>query len=299
MRTRTKYVASLFASLVIFSLACLAYSYFIEPARLIASTETIRIKGWDPALDGLKIVAISDIHGGSNGVDVAKIRRVVQLANAQNADIVVLLGDYVSQSSNALLGDRALKMPLPEVIGNLAGLKAKYGVYAVMGNHDDWFGNGEVIDGLRSLGYSVLDQQIATVDTGKAKLRIFGLRDQLTVGNRQQYSDNLKKVIAADGGSGTMIVLEHSPDVLPIVTGELSISPDLKLMLAGHTHGGQVWLPIFGTPIVPSSYGQKYARGHVREAGVDMFVTSGVGESILPFRFMIPPEIAVLTIRAE
>jgi predicted MPP superfamily phosphohydrolase len=299
MRRRTKYIASLLATLVLFALACLAYSYFIEPHRLVASTETIRIKGWDPALDGLRIVAISDIHGGSNGADDEKIRRVVQLANAQNADIIVLLGDYVSQSDNAALGDRALKMPLPEIVGNLAGLKAKYGVYAVMGNHDDWFGNGEVIAGLRSLGYTVLDQQIATVDTGKAKLRIFGLRDQLSVGNWQQYSDNLKKVITTDGGTGNMILLEHSPDVLPIITGDLLISPDLRLMLAGHTHGGQVWLPVFGTPIVPSTYGQKYARGHVRENGVDIFVTSGVGESILPFRFMVPPEIAVLTIRPE
>jgi predicted MPP superfamily phosphohydrolase len=86
--------------------------------------------------------------------------------------------------------------------------------------------------------------------------------------------------------------------VLPIISGDLSISPDLKLLLTAHTHGGQVWLPLIGTPIVPSSYGQKYSYGHIQENGVDMFVTSGVGTSILPFRFMVPPEIAVLTIRS-
>jgi predicted MPP superfamily phosphohydrolase len=69
-------------------------------------------------------------------------------------------------------------------------------------------------------------------------------------------------------------------------------------MLAGHTHGGQVWLPIVGAPLVPSSVGQRYTRGHVTEEGVDMFVTSGVGTSILPFRFMVPPEVAIVTIRA-
>jgi predicted MPP superfamily phosphohydrolase len=70
-------------------------------------------------------------------------------------------------------------------------------------------------------------------------------------------------------------------------------------MLAGHTHGGQVWLPIVGAPVVQSSLGQKYAKGHVHEEGIDMFVTSGVGTSILPFRFLVPPEVALLTIRSE
>ena len=70
-------------------------------------------------------------------------------------------------------------------------------------------------------------------------------------------------------------------------------------MLGGHTHGGQVWFPILGTPVVPSSYGQKYSYGHKRENEMDIFVTTGIGTSILPIRFMMPPEIAVLTVSAE
>ena len=288
------------ACLLVLSLMCLAYAYFVEPRRLVVHGETIAIDGWSPALDNFRIVAIGDIHGGSNGVDEAKIRRVVETANSQNADLIVLLGDYVSQSSyNGPLGEQQLKMPVDRIIPNLAGLQAKYGVMVVMGNHDDWYGSGAIINGFRSLGYTVLDDQIAVINTGNANLRILGLRDQLHVQNWQQYSDRLKKVIAGGAGDGPIIALEHSPDVLPIITGELSISPYLKLMLAAHTHGGQVWLPVLGTPIVPSSYGQKYSYGHVRENGVDMFVTSGVGESILPFRFMMPPEVAVLTIRKQ
>ncbi len=84
-----------------------------------------------------------------------------------------------------------------------------------------------------------------------------------------------------------------------MITGKNSISPELRVVLAAHTHGGQVWLPIFGTPVVPSSYGQKYSYGHIRENGTDMFVTTGIGTSILPLRFMMPPEIAIVTIRAE
>jgi predicted MPP superfamily phosphohydrolase len=83
-----------------------------------------------------------------------------------------------------------------------------------------------------------------------------------------------------------------------MITGKLSISPDLKLILAAHTHGGQVWFPIIGAPIVPSTFGQKYSYGHIVENDVDLFVTSGIGTSILPIRFMVPPEIVVLTLRS-
>jgi len=283
----------------VLGILALGYSYFIEPRRLVVNQQTLGIKGWDPALDGFKIVAIGDIHGGSNAVDEAKLHKVVELANEQNADLIVLLGDYVSQAArDPLLGDRNLKMPMHTIATDLAGLKAKYGVVAVMGNHDDWYGNGEVTNELRAVGYTVLDNEIYTINGSGSNIRILGLRDQLHIGNWKSYTDGLKQVLAKDGGSGPIIALEHSPDVLPIITGELSISPDLRLMLAAHTHGGQVWLPIIGTPIVPSSYGQKYSYGHKQENGVDMFVTCGIGTSILPFRFMMPPEIAVLTIRS-
>ena len=94
--------------------------------------------------------------------------------------------------------------------------------------------------------------------------------------------------------TGDVIVLQHGPDILPVIAGEYSISPELRLILAAHTHGGQVRFPILGPPMVPSGYGQKYARGHVKDKNVDMFVTTGIGCSILPFRFMVPPEIAVV-----
>lgn len=292
---RVSYIA---IGLLIAFLFALGYSYFIEPRRLVVNQQTLEIKGWDPALNGFKIVAIGDIHGGSNAVDEAKIRELVKVTNSQDPDLIVLLGDYVSQAGrNPPLGDRNLKMPMHTIAENLAGLKAKYGVVAVMGNHDDWYSNGEIAIELRDIGYTVLDNETYTLDVNGHPIRILGLRDQLHVQNWKSFSDSLKQVIAKDNGSGPIIALEHSPDVLPIITGELSISPDLRLMLAAHTHGGQVWLPLIGTPIVPSSYGQKYSYGHVEENGVDMFVTSGVGTSILPIRFMMPPEIAVLTLK--
>jgi predicted MPP superfamily phosphohydrolase len=278
----------------------LGYSYFIEPHRLVINEQTLLINSWDPALDGFKIVAIGDIHGGSNAVDEEKLRTIVRTANSQYADLIVLLGDYVAHGGGLAPTEvKQIKMPVATIVENLAGLKAKYGVVAVTGNHDDWYDHDEVSKALRSIGFTVLDDQIATLDVAGHKIRVLGLMDQLHVGTWAVYSARIKQVISDDAGSGPIIVLEHSPDVLPIITGDLLISPDMKLMLAAHTHGGQVWLPVIGTPIVPSSYGQKYSYGHVQENGVDMFVTSGVGTSILPFRFMMPPEIAVLTLRGK
>lgn len=285
----------LLSAIGIFILASLFYSFVIEPGRLVVTESTIEIEKLDPALDGLKIVAISDLHCGSNAVNAEKLRDLVALANGQNPDIVVLLGDFVSDYQ----GGTKLRMPLDEMTQNIRGLKARYGVFAVMGNHDDWYDSELVKNAVQAAGYRILDDEIATLDINNTKLRLLGLRDHLRINSWKAFSEQTRHLIDTDGGSGDIIVLEHSPDVLPMITGELSISPDTRLMLAGHTHGGQVWLPILGRPIIPSSYGQKYAYGHIRDQGLDMFVTSGVGTSILPFRFLVPPEIAVITLKRK
>ncbi len=285
----------LLSAIGIFILASLFYSFVIEPGRLVVTESTIEIEKLDPALDGLKIVAISDLHCGSNAVNAEKLRDLLALANGQNPDIVVLLGDFVSEYE----GGTKLRMPLDEMTQNIRGLKARYGVFAVMGNHDDWYDSELVKNAVQAAGYRILDDEIATLDINNTKLRLLGLRDHLRINSWKAFSEQTRHLIDTDGGSGDIIVLEHSPDVLPMITGELSISPDTRLMLAGHTHGGQVWLPILGRPIIPSSYGQKYAYGHIRDQGLDMFVTSGVGTSILPFRFLVPPEIAVITLKRK
>lgn len=291
MNSHTRNIISCIAVVFAIFLLCLGYAYFIEPRRLVVNHTEIRIKGWNPTFDGLRIAAISDIHAGSNAVDEAMLRRIVEKTNAENADIVVLLGDYLSGSPP--------RIEQKAIANNLAGLRARYGVFAVLGNHDTNIPGYTMAAEFEKAGYRVLDGKLAQVEIEGQRLRILGLKDHQTIGIWKLYSDDAKRIAAATEGTGDLIVLQHSPDVLPIITGDLAISNDLKLMLSGHTHGGQISLPVIGPPIIPSTYGQKYVRGHINDLGIDMFVTSGIGTSILPFRFLVPPEIAVVTILSE
>jgi len=192
-----------------------------------------------------------------------------------------------------------LKMPMAEIAENLKGLQARYGVYAVLGNHDRYHSDANVAAELEKTCCRVLQNELVIIEKNGSKLRLLGLKDQMHIVYWEQFSNELRGVLAASENSGDVLVLEHAPDVLKNITGDYLISKDLKLILAGHHHGGQVWFPVIGSPIIPSSYGQKYAFGHVKDNNVDMFVTNGIGTSILPFRFLVPPEISVLTIRAE
>jgi predicted MPP superfamily phosphohydrolase len=255
------------------------WAFLIEPNRLVVHPETIQIDNWPRELAGLRIAVISDIHAGGPFINDQKLREIVDKTNALNPDLIVLLGDYMSP--NSWHSHRVE----PEVTAAaLKNLRAPLGVYAVLGNHDWWYSGEKVRHAFEQNGMRVLEDEVAEVKWREGSFWLVGLADLWT--RRQHIGETVAK---APRGS-TIIALTHNPDIFP------NLPQHVPLLIAGHTHGGQVNIPLIGTAIVPSDFGPKYTAGHVFENSHHLFVTTGIGTSILPVRFRVPPEIVILTI---
>jgi predicted MPP superfamily phosphohydrolase len=268
------------SAVILLILGCLAFwAFLIEPNRLVVHPQTIRIAGWPKELSGLRIAVISDIHAGGPFIDDAKLRLIVQRTNELNPDLIVLLGDYMS--GNNWHSHRVE----PEVFATaLKDFHAPLGVYSILGNHDWWYNGQRVRRALEQNGIHVLEDEVAEIKGREKSFWLVGLADLWT--RPQHIEATIKK---APPGS-TLIALTHNPDIFP------RLPQSVPLLLAGHTHGGQVNLPLLGRPIEPSDFGQRYAAGQVEENNHHLFVTTGIGTSILPVRFRVTPEIVILTI---
>ena len=255
------------------------WSILIEPNRLIVHQETIQIDNWPKELTGLRIAVIADIHTGGPFINGQKLQQIVALTNQQTPDLIILLGDYMSP--NSWHSHRVE----PEVTAAaLKDLKAPSGVYSILGNHDWWYSGEKVRRAFEQNGIHVLEDEVAEVKWRDKSFWLVGLADLWT---RPQH---INETIAKVPPGSTVIALTHNPDIFP------RLPQNVPLLLAAHTHGGQVNIPLIGTPIVPSDFGQKYTAGHVFENGHHLFVTTGIGTSIFPIRFRVTPEIVILTI---
>lgn len=255
------------------------WAFWWEPSSLRVVRHTIPIQHWHSEHSGLRVVILSDLHVGAPHRSLANLKEVVAVANAEKPDLILLLGDFVIQG---VVGGRFVT---PESIAvELAALTAPHGVVAVLGNHDWWYDGERVRRALESQGIRVLENQnVRLMHRGQA-FWLCGLADLWTRGDR------LMPTLATITDGEPVLVMMHNPDGFP------DIPPAVSLSLAGHTHGGQVNLPFVGRPIVPSRFKQRYAYGLIEENGKKLFVTGGVGTSILPVRFRVSPEIVVLTL---
>lgn len=255
-----------------------AWAFWLEPASLAVVEDELSLN-W-PGDRVLRVAVLTDLHVGSPFNGIAKLRATVDRTNAATPDLICILGDLVIQG---VLGGRFV--PPEEIAAELSRLRAPAGVIAVLGNHDGWLDRDRVTKALEANSIRVVEESAVRLTTSAGPVWVAGISDLWT--GRHDVAAALEAV--TDGAP--VLLLTHNPDVFPLVPARVTLT------LAGHTHGGQVRFPFFGAPIVPSQFGQRFAAGHVVEGGRHLFVATGIGTSILPVRFRVPPAVTILRLK--
>ncbi len=255
------------------------WAFVVEPASLEVNRHELTLPLWPPGQDGLVIALLSDLHVGSPFNGTGKLEKIVARVNQARPHVVLLAGDYMTS------GVRGGELVPPETTASLlARIEAPLGVFAVLGNHDHWYDGPRVRRAFESAGIRVLQNESVRVQGKGFDFRLVG------IGDLWEEQPDVGAILEGLPEEVPAIAFTHNPDLFPVITDRVALT------LAGHTHGGQVDFPLLGAPVVPSRFGERYARGHVVEDGRHLFVTSGLGTSILPVRFRVPPEIAILRI---
>ena len=266
-----------------------AYAGGVEAQSLTVTRYAPHPPAW-PSGHRLSITVIADIHAGGPNMTVSHIRRVVDAANELKSDIVVLLGDYIATY-------RFVDVRMPNRIwaAELARLTAPLGTWAVLGNHDWWHDPGGIRTSLTAVGIPVLENDAVLLGPEGARFWLAGLGDQRAyrLGHgRFRGVDDLPRTLGQIRTADPVLLLAHEPDIFAHL-------PDrIALTLAGHTHGGQIRLPLIWPVFVPSKYGARYAYGHVVEDGRHLIVSGGLGTSVIPARLGVPPEVVKVVLGA-
>jgi len=262
--------------LVALGLGLIGWAYWTAIADPVVREAEVALAGWPEGAPPVRAVLISDIHVAGPDMPPGRLARIVEQINALRPDIVLIAGDFVSDKRMS-----TRFYPLGEAVAPLAGLRARFGAIAVLGNHDHWRDAAEARAVLGRIGIRVLDNEAIAA----GPLAVGGLDDAFT--GHEDLAATLARLRAV---AGARILLSHSPDPFPHVPAEIG------LVLAGHTHCGQVRLPLIGAVSTMSDHGDRYACGLVREGGRTLIVSAGLGTSILPLRLGAVPDLWLVTI---
>jgi len=269
--------------------ATAVYAGAIEPKDLVVTRYALSPPGW-PAGQRLSIAVIADLHAGGPDMTLEQIRRVVDTANSLQSDLVVLLGDYIA--THRFVTER---VPDPVWAAELARLSAPLGTWAILGNHDWWYHLHGVRRALAGVHIPLLENEAVLLGGPGRRFWLAGLGDQLAyrLGHgRYRGVDDLRGTLAKIRTDDPVLLLAHEPDIFP------RIPTSVALTLAGHTHGGQIRLPLIWPLYVPSKYGARFAYGHVVEYDRHLVVSGGLGTSAIPARLGVPPEIVHIELGA-
>jgi predicted MPP superfamily phosphohydrolase len=270
-RTKISFYATVFPILFIFIL--LASGFYVSDGKLSVTENRMYFKTLPEKFNGLKIVHISDIHcdifTGSR-----KLKRIVDITNDINPDLILLTGDYVSNSADYV-------RPMVEEFSNL---KSKYGIYATLGNHDFWTDPGIIESTLESGNINVLMNESAKVNIDEDYIYIVGIND---LHNNPNFTKSLQGVETG----AFKILLSHNPN-----TFDLAAAFNIPLTLSGHTHGGQLVMNIFGRSLSISRLATRYVSGKFKTMDSILYVNRGIGYTGPPIRVNASAEIALFTL---
>lgn len=259
----------------------LGWAVVIEPRLLVIREVNIESAAWPPERSPIRVALVADLHVGSPHNDLDRVDAIVSAVNARKPHIILLLGDYVSVS---VVGGRPVA---PESITpRLARLEAEAGVVAVLGNAD-WIFDGERIrQAIEAVGIAVLENAVAVFETDDGPVSVAGIADDST------RSPDVAGTLSTTEDNHPVIVATHDPAIFS------EVSNGVVATFAGHTHGGQVSVPFLGALHVPGRAPRAWAHGHVALEGRQMYVSAGIGTSLLPMRFNMPPAIEIVTLRS-
>jgi Predicted phosphohydrolases len=244
-----------------------------EPFMLAIERTEVFLRRLPANLDALRLVQLSDFHYGPL-TNSKHLERAVQAANDLHPDLIVLTGDYISQ-------DRTYAAPCAELVGRL---RARHGVYAILGNHDHWTDAALITDLFRAEGIHVLVNEGLRVDLQGASFWLAGVDDTM-VG-----LEDLPLALAGSSDDEMKLLLAHNPIIL-----RRAARAHVDLVLSGHTHGGQVTLrPTKNRSGKPR---RRLLRGLGRRGNTQIYVTRGLGNVVLPIRYGCPPEVSLLELR--
>lgn len=259
-----------------------ADSLLLEPNIPRVVRKEIPLKRWPARMDGFTIALISDFHYDTV-FSQHPIRRSVEIVNGLMPDLIVLPGDFVTAPP---FGDPAKGASTAEPCAELLGqMKAPFGLWAVLGNHDLYSDPTRITDALTSQGIQLLTNRSIPIEKNGGRFWLSGIDDLL------DGSPDLKAALKGIPAGDATVLLAHEPDYAD------DVAPyPVDLQLSGHSHGGQVRFP-FVPPLFMPELGKKYVQGLYKIAGLTLYTTAGIGTVRLPVRFNCPPEITLITVR--
>lgn len=263
--------------LVLLGVLLVARGLWNASADPIVRTASAELADWPADTPPMRVLLVSDTHVAGPEMPPERLAALMRGFNKLKPDLILLAGDFHSGKALATRHYSAAELTAP-----FAQAKAKYGVIAVLGNHDYWFQPEPIARGMKAAGVTVLRNQAVR----RGPLIVGGVDDEVT------NHDNLARTYAAMDalGPGPRILTTHSPDIVP------DLPAPVDVVFAGHTHCGQIVLPVVGALSYASAYGDRFACGDMTDGKQRLFVGAGLGTSILPLRYGVPPDVWLVTL---